>query len=374
MDQIKYLDMFAGIGGFRSGLINAGDIFLPVGWCEIDPHAQKVYRALYDTGGEYFCSDARQINPADLPDIDLICGGFPCQSFSVAGKRRGFDDTRGTMFFEIARIAAAKRPAFLLLENVPGLLSHDGGRTFTTILASLSDMGYDVTWQVLNSKDYGVPQTRKRVYIVGYLGDKCSGQILAFRETAGTDLVQVAPGYEGERIYSPAGTSVTITSSCGGFAGKTGLYAMDEKTKRFFIDMNPPPTLTDTARCLTARQDAGVGKHRGERSGVLEEGPRAVITPEKEKIRQQGRRIKEPEEEMFTITAQDRHGVLHNGRVRKLTPRECWRLQGFSDEQFETAQSVVKRDAHLYKMAGNAVSVPVVTAVGRTIAQIAEKR
>ena len=354
-----------------SGLKNAGDIFLPVGWCEIDPHAQKVYRALYDTGGEYFCSDARQINPEDLPDIDLICGGFPCQSFSVAGKRKGFDDTRGTMFFEIARIAAAKRPAFLLLENVPGLLSHDGGRTFTTILSALSDLGYDVSWQVLNSKDYGVPQTRKRVYIVGYLREKCSGQVLAFREAAGTDLVQVAPGYEGERIYSPAGTSVTITSSCG---GKTGLYAMDEKTKRFFIDMNPPPTLTDTARCLTARQDAGVGKHRGERSGVLEEGPRAVITPEKEKIRQQGRRIKEPEEEMFTITAQDRHGVLHNGRGRKLTPRECWRLQGFSDEQFETAQSVVKRDAHLYKMAGNAVSVPVVTAVGRTIAQIAEKR
>ena len=104
-----------------------------------------------------------------MPDIDLIVGGFPCQSFSIAGKRRGFEDARGTMFFEIARIAAVKRPRYLLLENVPGLLSHDEGRTFATILTALDDLGYDVAWQVLNSANFGVAQARKRVFISDFL-------------------------------------------------------------------------------------------------------------------------------------------------------------------------------------------------------------
>ena len=96
-EKIKYFDMFAGIGGFRTGLAHAGDLFLPVGWCEIDPFCQKAYRALYRTGGEYFNSDATRIDTDELPEIDLICGGFPCQPFSVSGKRRGFDDTRGAL-------------------------------------------------------------------------------------------------------------------------------------------------------------------------------------------------------------------------------------------------------------------------------------
>ena len=113
--------MFAGIGGFRTGLTNAGDFFMPVGWCEKDKHAQKAYRLLYGTEGEYFCDDARNINPADLPDFDLICGGFPCQPFSVAGQRLGFADERGTLFHEICRLAEARHPKYLLLENVSGL-------------------------------------------------------------------------------------------------------------------------------------------------------------------------------------------------------------------------------------------------------------
>ena len=122
--------MFAGIGGFRTGLTNAGDFFMPIGWCEKDKHAQKAYRLLYGTEGEYFCDDARIINPADLPDFDLICGGFPCQPFSVAGQRLGFADERGTLFHEICRLAEARHPKYLLLENVPGLLTHEGGANF----------------------------------------------------------------------------------------------------------------------------------------------------------------------------------------------------------------------------------------------------
>lgn len=111
--------MFAGIGGFRSGLSHYGDFFVPVGYCEIDPYAKRAYEAIYEPKGEIYFEDARGIVPESLPDIDLICGGFPCQSFSIAGKRGGFEDARGTLFFEIARIARVKRPRFLLLENVP---------------------------------------------------------------------------------------------------------------------------------------------------------------------------------------------------------------------------------------------------------------
>ena len=122
--MIKYFDIFAGIGGFRSGLEKAGG-FQCVGYCEIDKYAKKAYETLYDTENEVYYDDVRKIDPNELPDLDLICGGFPCQSFSIAGKRKGFSDTRGTLFFEIARIAAIKKPKYLLLENVPGLLSHN---------------------------------------------------------------------------------------------------------------------------------------------------------------------------------------------------------------------------------------------------------
>ena len=154
MNQIKYLDLFAGIGGFRTGLTNAGDIFLPVGWCEIDRYAQKAYRALYETEGEYFCDDATKIEPAELPDIDLICAGFPCQPFSVSGRRLGFADTRGTLFHEIVRLAEAKRPSYLLLENVPGLLNHAQGETFRTILTAIHELGYSLESKMKNESSH----------------------------------------------------------------------------------------------------------------------------------------------------------------------------------------------------------------------------
>ena len=123
---IRFFDMFAGIGGFRSGLEAVGG-FKCIGHCEIDKYANQAYNAIYEPKGEIYFEDARTINPANMPDFDIICAGFPCQSFSVAGKRLGFEDMRGTLVFEVARIVKEKRPAFIFLENVPGLLSHDGG-------------------------------------------------------------------------------------------------------------------------------------------------------------------------------------------------------------------------------------------------------
>ena len=149
---------------------------------------------------------------------------FRSQSFSIAGKRGGFEDARGTLFFEIARIAAVKKPKYLLLENVPGLLSHDKGRTFAVILSTLDELGYDVAWQVLNSADFNVAQSRKRVYIIGFLREKCAGKVLSFTDANPKTLVQRIPGREGCRVYSAEGLSITLTSQAGGFGGKTGLY------------------------------------------------------------------------------------------------------------------------------------------------------
>ena len=258
--------MFAGIGGFRTGLTNAGDFFMPVGWCEKDKHAQKAYRLLYGTEGEYFCDDARIINPADMPDFDLICGGFPCQPFSVAGQRLGFADERGTLFHEICRLAEARHPKYLLLENVSGLLTHEGGQTFLAILTALEQLGYSLEWCVVNSANFGVPQDRKRVYIVGYLDSRLSGKIYPVRESTYSNLKQLIPGRQGQRVYSPDGAAVCLMSQGGGQGAKTGLY---------LIDMNENPKLTPLARCITARQDSGISNRKGEHSGVLITGARS---------------------------------------------------------------------------------------------------
>ena len=451
---MKYLDLFSGAGGFRSAFEQIPGTEC-VGHCEIDAHADKSYRALFHTEGEWFCNDARQIDTSGLPDFDLVCGGFPCQSFSIAGHRKGFEDTRGTLFFEIARILKARKPPFVLLENVPGLLSHDEGRTFAVILGTLSRLGYHVEWQVLNSKDFGVPQSRQRVFIVGYLGAGCAGKILPILGTNGASLIQVLGGAQGSRVYDPEGIACTQAAQAGGMGGKTGLYAVGFNRKdgithglkeayalnasnfrglnrnqsqtavlktddASFIDLCAGnPKLTDTARCVTANYGkTTLCYHKGERSGVLEtDSACAVLTPDREKVRQQGRRVKNPEEPMFALTAQDRHGVLlikeatkcgfkpanigdtvdisyatsntrrgrvgrdvaHtldtgstqgvvtlSGRIRKLTPRECFRLQGYREDQIDKILAITS-DSQAYKQAGNGVTVNVVYAIGLKI-------
>lgn len=143
--MIKFVDMFSGIGGFREGLSRAGG-FECVGHCEIDKYANRSYNALFDTKGEWFIEDARKADPSTMPDFQLLCGGFPCQTFSIAGSRKGFGDPRGTLFFELARLAEARKPPYLLFENVVGLINHDHCRTFATILNTLDRLGYGVEW------------------------------------------------------------------------------------------------------------------------------------------------------------------------------------------------------------------------------------
>ena len=172
---MKYLSLFSGVGGFELGIHRATEDAGCFGYSEIDKYAIQTYEKNWKGHTNY--GDAARINPEDLPDFDLLVGGFPCQAFSIAGKRKGFDDTRGTLFFDIARILAHKRPRHLVLENVKGLLSHDSGKTIQTIAQVLSDLGYRIEWQVLNAKNFGVPQNRERIFIVGHLRGECAGQI-----------------------------------------------------------------------------------------------------------------------------------------------------------------------------------------------------
>jgi DNA (cytosine-5)-methyltransferase 1 len=384
---MNFLDLFAGIGGFRMGMEMAGHKC--IGYVEIDKFARKSYEAIFDTKGEWTAHDIRTVSDDDLRlfrgKVDVICGGFPCQAFSVAGKRLGFEDTRGTLFFEIARFAKEIQPRYLFLENVKGLLSHDKGRTFETILYTLDELGYDAEWQVLNSKDFGVPQNRERVFIIGHLrGQRTRKVFPIIGESSEIDCNLVGKLALPEkdqlnRVYATDGLSPTLTTMQG---GRQEPKIIDDQGRR-----NKKLKLLDI--CPTLRRET-----HGNEPKVFQ----AVLTPDREEKRQNGRRFKEPNEPMFTLTAQDRHGVLvsqktgvreteisncldasyykglgnnqerigvqENYRIRRLTPRECWRLQGFPDWAFDKA-AAVNSDSQLYKQAGNSVTVNVIYEIAK---------
>ena len=375
--------MFAGIGGFRAGLTRAGG-FQCVGHCEIDKYADASYRAIHDIRKEErYYPDARTIDPNDLPDFNLLCGGFPCQAFSLAGRRKGFEDARGTLFFEIARLAEAKRPAYLLLENVPGLLNHDGGRTFAAILTTLYDLGYHVEWSVLNSKHFGVPQSRRRVFLICYLDPRCAGKILPVFGTDAKALIQVVGGPQGSRVYDPEGVACTQTAGAGGMGGKTGLYLIPSGQHASFVDLCAGhPRQTGQARCITARYgQTTLSNHKAERSGVLliredtRVGYKAAApgdtvslrfasTPHRGRV---GRDI------AHTLETSSTQGIVErSGRIRRLMPRECLRLQGFEDSQIDKILAITS-DAQAYKQAGNCVTVNVIEAIGRRIRAVDEE-
>lgn len=283
---------------------------------------------MYDTRGELYFDDARKIVSEQLPDFDLLVGGFPCQSFSIAGARKGFDDTRGTLFFEIARIASVKKPKYIFLENVPGMLNHDKGRTFETILRTLDGLGYNVCWQVLNIKNFGllIKAKTKDGYQVAYPGDSIDTAFSGQNSRRGRVGNQIAH---------------TLTTSA------TQAY--------YFIDLNPDPKLTEIARCITARHDSGISNRKAEHSGVFVESTDFT------------------DDEKFAVAFIEPNGEVHIGRIRKLTPMECWKLQGFTYDQFDKAKATGLSDSRLYKMAGNAVTVNVISEIGKIIKKVNDK-
>ena len=412
---LRFIDFFSGIGGFRLGMEMAGHEC--VGYVEWDKYARKSYEAMHNTKGEWSANDITEVTNEQWREfrgqVEVICGGFPCQAFSVAGNRDGFKDTRGTLFFEIARAAEQIKPRLLLLENVKGLLSHDKGRTFGTILNTLDELGYDAEWQVLNSKDFGVPQNRERIFIVGYLRGTSRPEVFPVR-----GISQEAPN----KVIGSTVNDIAKGTNSGHWVHDTtgivgALSATDYKQPKQIIQLNNPTHsnnrvyseegISPTLNCMQ-------GGHRQPKIQV-----KVVLTPDRAEKRQNGRRMKEDGEPMFTLTSQDRHGVailkptrteygkeirkqyelgeiqesrhnmteleprkdgisntittvqkdnlLKDGmRIRKLTPKECFRLQGFPDEYFERAAEVVS-NSQLYKQAGNSVTVNVIYEIAKKI-------
>ena len=324
---MKFLELCAGIGGFRQALENLGCEC--VGYSEIDKHAIKLYSAWYNDECNF--GDITKIEAEKLPDFELLVGGFPCQAFSVAGKRGGFNDTRGTIFFDFARIMKAKKPKFAIFENVKGLLSHDGGKTYETMLRTLDELGYNAQWGILNTKFHGLPQNRERVYIVANLRERSSTKILFERGNDSADKV--------ER---------TENGIIGQFYNRKG------KT----------------------HQDLGVISSEGHSPALLattHKNPRIVKIGDIDGLNTQYSRVYDSKGVSTTINAQGgglgaKTGLYNAGdKVRRLTPKECYRLQGFKDEMVELGYKLGISDTQLYKMAGNAVSVPVVEWVAQRV-------
>lgn len=315
-----------------------------VGYSEIDKYAIQIYERHFPQHRNF--GDATKINASELPDFDLLVGGFPCQAFSIAGKRLGLEDSRGTLFYDIARIAQEKRPQHLLLENVKGLLSHDGGGTFKTIIATFAELGYNLEWQIINSKNFGVPQNRERVFIIGHLGRCCGRQV--FPLTKDDQLPDSPDETGGTRAQAELSTTVRI--GMGNKADSTFVVSGTLRTHKDgngFREVKSGHAPTIPAR---AREDGS--------------GQPVILTGSPKYVDGQREVSYKETDTVPTIRAthyksgDNQPVVLENTRIRRLTPTECERLQGFPDGWTE---GVI--DTQRYKTLGNGVTVNVITEI-----------
>nr|DAU38414.1 MAG TPA: Cytosine specific methyltransferase [Caudoviricetes sp.] len=503
---MKFLDFFAGIGGFRKGMEAAGHEC--VGFCEFDKWAVASYTSMHliteeqrqylstltlkqrqkeilkdeYRNGEWYANDIRRVYAGDIPKADCWCFGFPCQDISVAGKQAGFQGNRSSLFFRVmylvGQLKEEDRPTYLFIENVKNLLSVNGGWDFARLLIEMEQWGYDAEWQVLNSKDFGVPQNRERCFIIGHLRGRSVSKVFPIEGTDGKNSVSLnlfgclnGRNSQRDRVYSGDGLAPTIST-------KPGENTEPKVSIKIIGEINS----SQDGKILSTD---GIANCHSEGHGNNPKIAIPVLTPDRAEKRQNGRRFKEDGEPMFTLTSQDRHGVAtsipvsmsrnvieneinvahclntndsrkffgknqkgnaviecvadksdvtvkvaeatkqgysecrvgidtvnlsvpgsktRRGRVgkeiantldtscnqgifvqvsgeltvyavwyekyqcyiaiRKLTPRECFRLQGWSDDYFEKAQ-FVNSDSQLYKQAGNGVTVTVIEAMAR---------
>jgi DNA (cytosine-5)-methyltransferase 1 len=468
---MKFIDLFAGIGGFRRGMELAGHEC--VGFCEFDKFATASYTSMHlltleqrerlnkmplkqrqkeilkeeYRNGEWYANDIRRVYAGDIPRADCWCFGFPCQDISVAGKQLGFQGNRSSLFFRvmylIGQLEEENRPTYLFVENVKNLLSVNGGWDFARLLIEMEQRGYDAEWQVLNSKDFGVPQNRERCFIIGHLRGRSTAKVFPVERTDGENSIQIIDHKDGYRkntqVFAPDGITETLDTGQGGGRGHHVALPC-------FIDLcNSGTETTSIARCLQARYQKGCGTYKAQNSGIAI----PVLTPDRAEKRQNGRRFKEDGEPMFTLTGQGRHGVAiepigvidpqgrkvveatkqgysecrvgidsvnlsvpgsktRRGRVgrdianildtscnqgifvqvseeltvyavwyekyqcyiaiRRLTPKECFRLQGWTDDYFKKAE-FVNSDSQLYKQAGNGVTVNVIRAIAEKLGE-----
>lgn len=495
---MKFIDWFAGIGGFRRGLELAGHKC--VGFCEYDNYAVASYTAMHlitkeqahylkslplkqrqkeilkpeYRNGEWYAKDISEVKGSEIPKADIWTGGFPCQDISVAGHQKGFKGERSSLFFQFVRLLKEQeeenKPEWIILENVKNLLSVNGGWDFAKVLFALGKVGYNVGWQVFNSKDHGVPQNRERVYIVGHLRGRGRRKIFPFKGTGGENSIPVKivghrDGYRrNTQVFDSNGITEALSTCQGGgrehhVAVAIKVIGTTHPNRHSTGDIHNYDGLMSTctsrdykqpklvaipiskcingkeigiANTITAREDRGVSNRKDEGTAVCI----PILTPDRPNKRQNGRRMKENGDPAFTLTGQDRHGVaigvnmsgnvlsesngiahclnandqrkvfgakqdramvavkikqakdsdgifatLQNGvtvyaiwyekyncyiAIRKLTPKECFRLQGWEDKYFNRA-SYFNSDSQLYKQAGNGVTVNVVQIIGELL-------
>lgn len=428
---LKFIDLFAGVGGFRRGMELAGHEC--VGFCEWDKYATMSYKMMHTVSeeqrkylltlplnkrqkeilkeeylnGEWYSNDIRAVDARSVPKCDVWCFGAPCQDFSIAGNRAGLEGDRSSLIREVFRIIGEieeeSRPEWLIYENVKGMFSSNKGFDYLEILLAMDELGYDIEWQLFNSKDWGVPQNRERVYTIGHLRARGRREILPIRGNYTEISINQVMQYNTEkrentnryRVYDEMGIAPCLGCMEGG-----GL----EPHVLSIGNVNPSGNGMNGNVYSSKHMSPALTTNKGE--GIKIAIP--VLTPDRIEKRQNGRRFKEDGDPMFTLTAQDRHGVMiqddtnqgiiwggmqknqaikNDGivpcltssmgcgggyvpmtninqgmRIRKLTPRECFRLQGWEDDYFERA-ALVNSDSQLYKQAGNGVTVNVVYAI-----------
>lgn len=382
--------MFAGIGGFHSGLEQAG--MQCVGWIEIDKYARKSYLAIHNAHDLWTAEDITQVKGDELPHADLWSFGSPCQDLSIAGKIKGLDGERSGLFYEVMRLIDEReksgkgKPEWLLFENVKGALSSRGGQDFLEILYQVAERGYYLEWRVYNSKNYGVPQNRERVYLIGHHGGKPRNEILPKARNGGKGIKKLDgldnnDCFQSYRVFETDGVSCTLSSAHGGLGVNTGLYGQDIPKNKHRKKIPQGYRVYEVDGITTTVNCAGGGV--GGKTGLY-----GIDVINRNDITHQRSRVYNPIGHIGALTATDYKEPpkvfqpieidetmypnvckLKNNRVitvRKLTPRECFRLQGFTDEQFDRIPAEIS-DTQRYRQAGNSVTVPLVKEIGESI-------
>lgn len=429
---MRFIDWFAGVGGFRRGMELAGHEC--AGFCEFDKFATASYISMHllkddqrkvleelpvkkrqkeilkdeYRNGEWYANDIRRVYAWDIPKADCWCFGFPCQDISVAGKQLGFQGNRSSLFFRVmylvGQLKEEDKPTYLFIENVKNLLSVNGGWDFARMLIEMDKGGYDAEWQVINSKDFGVPQNRERCFVIGHLRGRSAEKVFPVKRADGENRVSIIAHKDGYRrntkVFDQNGITEALDTGQGG--GRGHHVALPCFADLCYKGLK----MTDTARCLKARYYKGVANHAGQDSGIAikvigevnssqdgkvlgvdgiakchsagnNNNPKIalpVLTPDRAEKRQNGRRFKEDGDRGIFVQVSEEltvYAVWYEKyqcyiAIRKMTPRECFRLQGWSDDYFEKAK-FVNFDSQLYKQAGNGVTVPVVKAIAERL-------